>query len=185
MVRVLPAGASPSGDALPAGFRSQQMNWSNRLLSSPRRAPLPLRSVSFSETTTVFLKLRESLETRSSESWKRTVSLLRSLRTYTTWSRRPWTLGSTWRETERIRMGNSASFSSRAESTDLLATTDLPSSSLLLGSTSPRKLTLLCRENLALLLPRDCLAMIPQLLSNQLCLLVISCLKQSFLLSIL
>jgi hypothetical protein len=67
----------------------------------------------------------------------------------------------------------------------LLATTDPLSSSLLPGSTSPRKLTLLCRENLALLLSRDCLAMIPQLLRNQLCLLVISGLKQSFLLSIL
>jgi hypothetical protein len=68
MARVLLVDVSPSEGDLLAGYRSQQMNWSNRLLNWPRKVPHLLKSVLFSETTMVFLKLRESQEVRSSES---------------------------------------------------------------------------------------------------------------------
>ena len=142
MVRVLLVDAFPSEEDHPAGSKSQPMNWSNRLSNWPRKEPLPLKSVSFSETTTAFPRSRESLAIRSWESWRRTAWLRKSQRIFTTSSRRLWTSESTWRETERTRMESSDSFWLKAESTDSPATTDSTSNSHPLGSTSPRKLML-------------------------------------------
>ena len=140
MARVLLADVFLSDQDLLPGSKFQQLTWLNRLSSWPKKVAHPLKSVLFSETTTVFLKLKVWLEARFSESWKRTVLPQKSPKIFITLLRRPLMWESIWRDTERIRMENSDSFLLRAESTDSHVITEEQSNFHPHGNTSQRKL---------------------------------------------
>ncbi len=109
--------------------------WSS---NTPNRDSLNLRLVLFLETPTESPKSDSYLDRKSKESSRKTDWPQRSLRIFTTWSKRPSPSESIWRKTETTRTPNTDLLSRSPESTESQDTTERPEKSQPTSSTTSR-----------------------------------------------